>query len=126
MRGRSKTAWWGVVLEAPDPDALGEFYARLLGWPVSASDDNGCAIQVPGTASYLSFNSSPGFARPAWPHAEGQQQMMMHVDIAVDELTAAVAAAVELGATVADCQPQDDVRVLFDPAGHPFCLYLDE
>jgi hypothetical protein len=24
---------------------------------------------------------------------------------------------------VADHQPQDDVRVMLDPAGHPFCLY---
>jgi hypothetical protein len=23
-------------------------------------------------------------------------------------------------------EPQEDVRVLLDPAGHPFCLYLDE
>ena len=28
-----------------------------------------------------------------------------------------------LGAQEADFQPQDDVRVMFDPAGHPFCLY---
>jgi hypothetical protein len=51
--------------------------------------------------------------------------MMLHIDIAVDDVAAAVADAVELGATVADYQPQDDVRVLLDPAGHPFCLYLD-
>jgi hypothetical protein len=25
----------------------------------------------------------------------------------------------------ADFQPQEDVRVLSDPVGHPFCLYLD-
>jgi hypothetical protein len=31
--------------------------------------------------------------------------------------------AVSLGATVAEFQPQDDVRVMLDPAGHPFCLY---
>ena len=30
-----------------------------------------------------------------------------------------------LGATLAEFQPQDDVRVMLDPAGHPFCLYLD-
>jgi len=24
---------------------------------------------------------------------------------------------------VAAFQPQDDVRVMLDPAGHPFCLY---
>jgi hypothetical protein len=52
--------------------------------------------------------------------------MMMHIDIAVDDLTDALASAVGLGATVAECQPQEDVRVLFDPAGHPFCLYLDK
>ena len=28
--------------------------------------------------------------------------------------------------TLADFQPQADVRVVLDPAGHPFCLYLDE
>jgi hypothetical protein len=43
----------------------------------------------------------------------------------VDDLPAAVDTAVGLGATVAEFQPQDDNRVLFDPAGHPFCLYLD-
>jgi hypothetical protein len=60
-----------------------------------------------------------------WPSEAGLQQMMLHIDIAVDDVAAAVADAVELGATVADYQPQDDVRVLLDPAGHPFCLYLD-
>jgi hypothetical protein len=35
-----------------------------------------------------------------------------------------VAHAVELGARQADFQPQDDVRVMLDPDGHPFCLYL--
>jgi hypothetical protein len=28
------------------------------------------------------------------------------------------------GATLADFQPQDDVSVCLDPAGHPFCLFL--
>jgi hypothetical protein len=29
-----------------------------------------------------------------------------------------------VGAVLAEVQPQDDVRVLFDPSGHPFCLFL--
>jgi catechol 2,3-dioxygenase-like lactoylglutathione lyase family enzyme len=126
MRGRSTTNWWGVVLEAPDPHALADFYSDLLGWPVVQTDPTGAAIQVPGTSSYLSFNSSPDYVPPAWPAAEGQQQMMLHIDIAVDDLPGAVADAVERGATLAEFQPQEDVRVLLDPAGHPFCLYLDE
>lgn len=49
----------------------------------------------------------------------------MHLDVEVDELDAAVADAIALGASVAEYQPQENVRVLLDPAGHPFCLYLD-
>jgi hypothetical protein len=51
---------------------------------------------------------------------------MMHFDFQVGDLDSAVAEAVALGATVAATQPQENVRVLFDPAGHPFCLCLDE
>ncbi len=125
VRGRSKTDWWGVVLEAPDAHALADFYSHLLGWPVSAKEPGGAAIQVPGTSSYLSFDDSPDYVPPRWPAVEGHQRMMMHIDIAVDDLAVAVADAVEWGATVAELQPQEDVCVLLDPAGHPFCLYLD-
>jgi catechol 2,3-dioxygenase-like lactoylglutathione lyase family enzyme len=114
-----------VVLEAPDAQALAEFYSSLLGWPISTQSSDGAAIQVPGTSSYLAFDQSPDYTPPVWPAADGHQRMMMHIDIAVDDLAAAVADAVELGARVAEFQPQDDVRVLLDPAGHPFCLYLD-
>ena len=44
-------------------------------------------------------------------------------DIRVDDLAEAGAHAVEAGAVLADFQPQDDVRVYLDPAGHPFCLF---
>ena len=125
MRGRVKTDWWGVVLEAPDAHALARFYSSLLGWPIAKEGPDGSAIQVPGTSSYLAFDDSPGYVPPVWPAKEGHQRMMMHIDIAVDDLAAAVADAVELGAMLSDFQPQQDVRVLLDPAGHPFCLYLD-
>ncbi len=51
---------------------------------------------------------------------------MMHLDLQVGDLKAAVAHALEAGAKLAEYQPQDNVRVLLDPAGHPFCLYVDE
>jgi len=50
--------------------------------------------------------------------------MMMHLEIQVDDLEAGVAHAVAQGATLAGFQPQEDVRVCLDPAGHPFCLFL--
>ena len=126
MRGRSKTDWWGVVLEAPDAQALADFYSYLLGWPVLVRRPDGAAIAVPGTSSYLSFDDSPDYTPPVWPAVEGRQRMMMHIDIGVDDVAAAVAEAIERGATLAEFQPQEGVRVLYDPAGHPFCLYLDE
>jgi catechol 2,3-dioxygenase-like lactoylglutathione lyase family enzyme len=126
---RGLTGWWGVVLEAPDGPALARFYSSLLGWPIAKEDAHGAAIGVPGTSSYLGFDSSdlgPAYEPPVWPAVPGRQRQMMHIDIAVDDVAAAVADAVALGATLAEFQPQDDVRVLLDPAGHPFCLYLDQ
>jgi catechol-2,3-dioxygenase len=125
MRGRTRTDWWGVVLDAPDATALASFYVSVLGWPLAKEEDDWAAIVVPGTSSYLAFQSAEDYVPPVWPNAGGHQQMMMHIDVAVDDLEAAVAHAVELGATVAGFQPQEDNRVLLDPAGHPFCLYLD-
>ncbi len=51
--------------------------------------------------------------------------MMIHLDIEVDDLDDGVAWAIEAGATLAEHQPQDDVRVMLDPAGHPFCLFAN-
>ncbi len=49
---------------------------------------------------------------------------MLHLDILVDDLDEAGSHAIAMGATLADFQPQDDVRVFLDPAGHPFCLFI--
>ncbi|WP_030455295.1 VOC family protein [Herbidospora cretacea] len=116
------TGWWGVVLDASDSRKLARFYADLLGWELV---NDGEAVHPGEGTSYIAFQTSPGYEPPTWPSAEGRQQMMLHVDVGVTGLDEEVARAVELGATVAGFQPQDDVRVMLDPAGHPFCLYLD-
>jgi hypothetical protein len=51
--------------------------------------------------------------------------MMMHLEIRVYDLETAVTQALAFGATVAEFQPQEGVRVCLDPAGHPFCLYTE-
>ena len=63
---------------------------------------------------------------PAWPAGPGDPRMQLHLDVRVDDLAAAVDFARSLGAVQAEFQPQDDVRVMLDPAGHPFCLYVAE
>jgi len=50
----------------------------------------------------------------------------MRLDFQVGDLDSAVAEAVALEAAIATTQPQENVRVLLDPAGDPFCLCRDE
>lgn len=59
-----------------------------------------------------------------WLSVAGSQHITQHLDIAVTDLDASVSWAIEQGAALAGYQPQNDVRVLLDPAGHPFCLYV--
>jgi catechol 2,3-dioxygenase-like lactoylglutathione lyase family enzyme len=113
----------GVVLDSPDARDLAGFYHRLLGWPVEEDDPSWVKLRAPDGGPGLSFQTEPAFNRPAWPASPGAQQMMVHLDIAVDDLDAAGAYAAALGAVLADFQPQADVRVYLDPAGHPFCLF---
>lgn len=125
-----------VTIGAPDPRALAAFYARLLGWPVAHEDpprpgappeDGWAQLRPPADQIGPTLNfeyEEAGYVAPVWPSAPGEQQIMEHLDIAVRDLDAAVAWAVEVGATLAGYQPQADVRVMLDPAGHPFCLFL--
>lgn len=136
MRGRrtsdegvdrwQRADWWGVVVNCPDAKALATFYSQLLDWPLwkpEDADEKDAALDAGEGVGYLSFQGDPDFEPPSWPSRPGQQRMMLHLDFEVSDLAAAVEHAIELGATLCDHQPQDDVRVLLDPAGHPFCLY---
>lgn len=113
-----------TVLGAPHASTLMEFWRDLLGWQVRVDWGDWAMLTAPGGGAGLSFQSEPAHVPPTWPAAADDQQMQLHLDIAVDDLDAGIARAVMLGATVADHQPQDGVRVLFDPAGHPFCLFV--
>lgn len=118
--------WWGAAIEAPDPAALASFYSDLLGWPIAHEEPGTAVLGAPGGSSFLVFQRATDYQPPVWPPAPGDQRPMMHLDFQVSDLAAAVAEAVALGASVATTQPQENVRVLLDPAGHPFCLCRDE
>jgi catechol 2,3-dioxygenase-like lactoylglutathione lyase family enzyme len=115
----------GTNLDAPDAARLADFYRQLLGWAVDVAEPGWVVLRQPGGSHTLNFQTEPRFVRPAWPAGPGEQQMMMHLEIRVDDLRAGVAQAVALGATLAAFQPQEDVRVCLDPAGHPFCLFIE-
>lgn len=113
-----------VVLDCPDAHVLADFYRRLLGWETVFSEPDWVLIGAPEGGTRLSFQSEADYRPPVWPERPGEQQKMLHLDIRVDDLEAAASHVISAGATQADYQPQDDVRVFLDPAGHPFCLFI--
>ena len=124
----------GPVLDSDDPIGLAEFYARLLGWevveregprPGRPTSDGWARLRSPAADMKLEFQWEPHYVPPTWPTEPGAQQMMLHLDIGVGDLDEGMAWAIEQGATVAEHQPQEGVRVMLDPAGHPFCLFAD-
>lgn len=119
---RSLTGGWFMVLDAPDARELAGFYARLMGWSVRTEESGWVTLRPDEGNAFLAFQETADYVRPVWPGEDGKQRSMAHLDIGVTDLAAAVADAVELGAELAEVQPHDDIRVLFDPAGHPFCL----
>ena len=116
----------GVVLDTPDPVALGAFYARLLGWSYRTQEPGWVMLRDPAGGVGLSFQRADRYVAPVWPAGPDDPAMMAHLDVEVDDLTRAVARAEECGARVAAHQPQEHVRVCLDPDGHPFCLYVEE
>jgi catechol 2,3-dioxygenase-like lactoylglutathione lyase family enzyme len=115
----------GVVLDSPNARELAAFYQRLLGWKIQDEEPDWVTLKPPGGGTGLSFQTESQYVRPTWPAGPGDQQMMLHLDIEVDDLATAAEAAKSAGAQEAEFQPQDNVRVFLDPAGHPFCLYVD-
>ena len=126
MRSRVAGMWWGLTVEAPDPPALARFYSALLDWPIGHEEPGTSILPMPHGDSFLVIQQAHDYAPPVWPPVEGQQRPMMHLDLQVGDHESAVEEALALGATVASHQPQENVVVMLDPAGHPFCLCLDE
>jgi hypothetical protein len=108
-----------IVLDAPDPVALADFYCRLLGWDVEFSDPTWVKLKAPDGTTPLAFQLEPVFQRPTWPSRPDAQQMMLHLDIQVEDLETAGAHAVAEGAGLAEFQPQSDVRVYPTRSGTP-------
>lgn len=110
-----------VTLDSSDVARDARFWASVLGWEVAHSQDEYAMLADPDGVA-LGLGSVPDHQPPGWPNVNGSKQF--HFDLAVDDLDAAVAACVDLGATFPAEQPGETWRVLLDPSGHPFCLTL--
>lgn len=121
-----------VVVDCPDAEQLGRFYAEVRGWRLEeGSDRNWAALAPPGGRvspdnaagrTTLAFQRIDDWVAPTWPGGRHPQQF--HLDFSVGDLDAAEPRVLELGAVRADHQPSADgsFRDFLDPAGHPFCL----
>jgi len=115
-----------VVFDCPDPLALAQFYADLLGQEIADDgDDSWQSLRGDGSGVSLAFQRATDYVAPNWPQGQPQQ---LHLDLTVDDLVTAHRQAVALGATPLSptSAPEPDetrsFRVYADPVGHPFCL----
>lgn len=144
--GELRARFVGPVIDTGhNATEMAQFYATLLGWRIAEQGPKGwwAIIRSPDDSLKIEFAGSPDYRRPVWPgrpveewidnpvpaHSPGdQQQMMMHLDIEVEDLEAAVATAIDAGGSEAPWQPpnrnRERIRIMLDPAGHPLCLFV--
>jgi hypothetical protein len=123
MTGMAIARFPSLVLDCPDPGVLARFYGTMLDWKIDVDVSGGWAEVRSESGQCICFQQVDAYRPPAWPNQEVPQQM--HLDVNVDDLDAAEAAVLELGATRHEHQPGTSFRVFLDPAGHPFCLCLN-
>ncbi len=110
-----------LVIDCEDPNALAGFYQELLGMVRVEEDEDWISIGDPAALPTVDFQRVDRLVRPQWPDPDHPQQM--HVDVLVEDLDAAEAEVLRLGATSLH-SGTETFRVYTDPSGHPFCLVL--
>lgn len=111
----------GIAFDCPNANELADFYAKMTGWEKEISSGEWAALRTP-EGILLVFQTVVNYTPPVWPWTNGKQQQMAHIDFKVDDLREAEALALKNGAKKSETQYYDTSTVMFDPAGHPFCL----
>lgn len=114
----SPIAWVALTIDCPNEEVqerLCHFYSTALGGEIASG-----AVRARGWL--FIFGVIPDYKPPTWPTGEVPKQM--HFELMADDLHGAVTALQGMGATLANYQRPDDggLRVMLDPAGHPFCV----
>ncbi|HUP87019.1 MAG TPA: VOC family protein [Acidimicrobiales bacterium] len=124
----------GICMDCADVEAMARFYGDLFGWEITGRDTpesrlggtGWICMSGPEGGPSVSFQAESWYVPPTWPEDLGQQTKMMHLEVAVDDVEAAVELVLRAGGRVAPSQPADrdttTLRIMLDPAGHPFCL----
>ncbi|MET0490804.1 MAG: VOC family protein [Acidimicrobiales bacterium] len=129
MGNQLSIVWTTVTLDCSDAEALAAFYADLFGWEINARDGAGWVqMRDPNGGVGLNFQADNHYESPTWPEEPGKQMKMLHFEILVNDVEAAADLVVRAGGRQAPYQPPNrdpsGLRVMLDPAGHPFCLFV--
>lgn len=113
-----------ITLDCADPEALAAFYQQATGFEPHPRSGREFAGLNRSDGLFLGFQRVADYRAPRWPGQSVPQQL--HLDFAVEDLDEAEAQLLALGATKPEYQPgTEKSRVLVDPAGHPFCIYVE-
>ncbi len=110
-------------MDCSDARAMADFYGKFFGWDITFDDGNFILMRDPNGGTGVSFQERPDYHPPVWPEQPGQQEKQLHLEIGVQDLPAATEHALACGGRLAEFQGRPDLRVILDPAGHPFCLF---
>jgi catechol 2,3-dioxygenase-like lactoylglutathione lyase family enzyme len=112
---------YAVTIDAPDAARLAHFYADLMEKEITYEGPEGAMVGSEPIAVMVQQVNE--YRAPQWPDPAYPQQL--HLDILVNDLDEGEAHALKLGATRLPA-PGKSFRVFADPAGHPFCLTVDD
>ena len=106
-----------ITVDCRDPQLVGSFWSALLGAPLRVPLDGWLRLgPLTEGGPVLNFQPVP---------EPKQGKARLHLDLATDDLQAAVATVVELGGRDLEQRHEYDegtVTVMADPEGHEFCL----
>ena len=104
-----------VILDCPEPEELAEFYAELLGLPVTYRSDDFVVVSADTTTSGLAFQRAPDH-RPPHGRTRGTPSRCTSTSWSTTW------ASRRRGAGPRRAARSPATHVYADPAGHPFCL----
>jgi hypothetical protein len=130
-----------TVLDTTDPRRLAEFYRLLFGLRYRPGDeppapgqpdskgDDWLVLRNPAGGAMLAFQKVEQIPEATWP--EGPVPQQLHLDTTVPtvaDLDVQHERALALGARLLQDRsddPEEPLRVYADPAGHPFCVFVE-
>jgi len=129
MNSVLKIKMFSITLDTNNAHELADFYAALLGWEKRYDDPKFIEVSAQkgdpllrGEHPFIWIQENQDYKPPIWPEEPETQQQMVHIDFAVSDIEKAVQHALDCGAKKSVEQYSDNWTVMFDPAGHPFCL----